>query len=310
MILVTGGAGFIGTHLCARLMRNDHQVVSIDIADPISAVPNIEYRHVDIRNKTLLSETVAECDLVYHLAAIVSVPLCEEHPEESYQTKVVGTQNLIQILDEQKRNIPIVFASSAAVYGEKGNHGLALKETDSLVHQPESLLSNYARHKAACEVLLNEAHSVPSLSLRFFNVYGPGQDPKSPYSGVITQFAENIRSNQPIEIFGSGKQTRDFVSVGDICGALTYIAGSNDSKKFFQAQVLNLGSGLPTSIHKLAETMLSISNKTSEINFRPERTGDILHSLSDISKANEVLGWTPEVDLKTGIQETLDLSQL
>jgi len=303
-ILITGGAGFIGTHLCRKLIQKGHSVKVLDLKTPTQPIPQVTYIQGDIRD----SETVLQClqniDVVFHFAAIVSVPVCQNNPVESHQTNLMGTMILLDAIHKTQtlhgKPIRIVFASSAAVYGHDGQNGIPLSESLPTA-QP---ISFYAAQKLGSEHLFRlyaEKARIPSLIFRFFNVFGPGQDPSSPYSGVISIFTSHVKAKKPLTLFGDGSQTRDFISVHDIVSACALSLSLPENQ--FNAQILNLGSGETTTITQLADFVMSISNQTVPMNHVDPREGDVKHSLANIQKATTILNWAPTTSLRQGLAE-------
>lgn len=304
-ILVTGGAGFIGTHLCRALREQGLKVTSLDLRKPETAIEGVEYVQGDVRNVVLLQSLVNKTDLVYHLAATVSVPLCQNDPLESYSNNFTATLMVLQAIRQRAEAskspaIPMAFASTAALYGEMGNDGRALKEQDVA----ERFLSFYAAQKHASEraiQLYNSCHGVPAQMFRFFNVFGPGQDPKSPYSGVITVFSELAKAGKPLPLNGGGTQTRDFVSVKDIAQACVSLLQL--SREQWTATPMNLGTGATITVKELAHMISELSGKNVEAVNAPEREGDVLHSKADIGLAKKTIEFKPSVGLREGLQE-------
>ena len=311
-ILITGGAGFIGTHLCRKLLGLGHEVISLDLkGTPITAVSGVRYIQGDARDQTTIARILGPRNVttVYHLAATVSVPICQNDPIQSYSHNVGATLSVLESCREElarrksigdMRSLKIAFASSAALYGDLGNHGRPLSEKQTAPR----FASFYAAQKHASEKAIELYHStfgLPAMIFRFFNVYGHGQDPTSPYSGVITVFTKLAREGTPLKLENGGKQTRDFVSVTEIAAALARALFVTDDQ--WDASPINLGSGVSTSVRTLAELIRKISNSRSEILNAPPRQGDVLHSLADVSRAREVLGFQTAIELSNGLSE-------
>ncbi len=293
-ILITGGAGFIGTHLARRALSEGHQVTSWDVRAPLKAVSGVEYLHRDVREIENYQNELFKFDLIYHLAAIVSVPLCQKDPVGSFETNVRSTIKIATALRNHPQKIPLVFASSSAVYGVLGDQHPKLKE-DLMLGAPLSL---YAAQKRFCEDVLRnflQLESRPFLGLRFFNIYGEGQDRHSPYSGVMTLYAHAAETNQPIQIFGDGKATRDFVFVDDVVKVCLQLGRGlvDGDPKLQNIDVLNVGSGQTITIDQLADLYLKKSQSYVTKNYAPPRPGDILHSCANIEKLQKITGWTP-----------------
>lgn len=290
-ILITGGSGFIGTHLTRLLLSQGHQVRILDLKAP-QHPPHSQLTWVpgDIRKPEDLRAALAQpVDFVFHLAAIVSVPECENDPEGSARTNVEGTRNMADaILASPRPGTPLVFASSAAIYGDACKDETPLKEDP----EPFEPVSHYGRQKLESEILIRKyvlERGLRALSFRFFNVFGEGQDPSSPYSGVITRFREAIRNGQEALLFNEGKNTRDFISVTDIaraCGLALHSPASH-----LQGQAVNLCSGRSTSVTHLYQEMCLQAGAEPRFKLMPPREGDILNSCGDPARARKLLGF-------------------
>lgn len=307
-ILITGGSGFIGTHLIDDLSRHGFQCFNLDIKAP--AAPSAAKHFLeDVRNTKRLSEIIRdECiDLVVHFAAIVSVPVCENEPTTSTSVNLIGTESVCEAVritsytnGQIGKVIPIVFASSAACYGRLGDNGIAVHESMSL----DSFEGFYAFQKYSSEKLLEQyarRFQIPSISFRFFNVYGKGQDPTSPYSGVITRFKRFLEDKKPITVFGDGSQTRDFISVRDIVMAIRLGIQSKWSPA--KALVMNLGTGRSTTVKELGSLMMDMAGSRLPFDHHPHRIGDIKHSLADTGKAEIHLGFRAQIRLENGLKD-------
>lgn len=302
--LVTGGAGFIGSHLVEALSLTGH---SVTVLDNLSSghkknvetfISNrVQFVEGDIRDTVLLDQLVKNCDGIFHLAALVSVPQSIEQPKDSFEINLQGTLNVLECCRKQP-NVRLVFASSAAVYGD--TKICPVKET--IVGTP---LSPYGLHKWMCEEqasLYAALYSVNSVGLRFFNVFGPRQDPSSPYSGVISIFIDRLRRGQAPTIFGDGSQTRDFVYVGDVVQAL--IKAMNSEKQGFSAY--NVGRGESVTINMLWKILCNVVSADLPAKFGPAREGEIHTSLANISKIEMELGYAAETNLQEGLKKTYE----
>ena len=302
-VLVTGGAGFIGSHLVDRLLAEGFEVT---VLDDFSAgrIENIschkdmrEFRLVrgDVRDVGLVEKVVEDVDAVFHEAALVDVALSVENPVLFNEVNVVGTLNLLKAcLDSDVKRF--VFASSAAVYGDSKP---AMKREDML---PEPI-SPYGVSKLAAEnyvQVFNELYSLETVCLRYFNVYGPRQGFTSSYNGVITAFMSRLLKGQPPVIHGDGKQTRDFVHVDDVVSASMLALES----KNVVGEVFNIASGTTTKVCELANMLQRITNtKGLKPVFTQNKAGDIRHISGDISKAQELLGFYPKIRLEDGLSK-------
>jgi UDP-glucose 4-epimerase len=300
-ILVTGGAGFIGSHLVDALLAGGHAVTVVDdlsTGHRHNLDPNARLIVGDVADPVLMRAAMAEADACFHLAAIASVARGNTDWSGTHRTNLSGT---IVVFDAARAagRIPVVYASSAAVYGMQPD--LALHE--NLTPAP---LSAYGADKLGCELHAAVAwgvHGVPTCGFRFFNVYGPRQDPKSPYSGVISIFADRIARGGAITIDGDGGQTRDFIYVADIIRHL--IAGLDLLLVSPGSAVFNACTGHATSIRELAETIAVAADQEPNLAFGPARPGDIRSSLGNPNRAIAALGIKAETRLLTGLAKTL-----
>lgn len=253
----------------------------------------------DIADAAVVARCMADADGVFHLAAIASVARANEAWAATHRTNLTGT---IVILDAARRAnargpIPVVYASSAAVYGD--NDALPLSET--VVTRP---LSAYGADKLGCELharVAGHVHGVATTGLRFFNVFGPRQDPSSPYSGVISIFCDRLRRGQNLTVYGTGLQQRDFVYVADVVRALIAAMESPATT----APVYNVCTGVAISILELAQTLGSLFGREPVFEFKAARPGDIARSLGSALAIRRALGWEPRVSLAAGLVETV-----
>lgn len=291
-ILITGGAGFIGTHLARQLVASGHKVTSWDIKTPTNPVAQVHYLQRDVRHFSDFQNEILAFDFVFHFAAIVSVPLCQKDPQGAYATNVEAAAKIAQHLAHHQR--PLIFSSSSAVYGNLGSEHAHIAE--SLALPPP--LSVYAVHKKSMEDVLRQlktSQQAPFLSLRFFNVYGEGQERNSPYSGVMTIYAQAADEGAPLKVFGDGKTTRDFVHVTDvakICSQLLELVREQGAQ--FPYNEINVGTGTTITINELAQMYAQRSQHRSQINYQPAREGDIPRSCADITRLKNLLGWSPQ----------------
>lgn len=303
LYLVTGGCGFIGSHLCDALLAQGHAVRILDDLStgrlenkPAAA----ELLRGDVADIGLAGLAMAGVDGCFHLAAIASVERGTQDWLGTHRTNLTGA---ITIFDAARRarpdgaKVPVVYASSAAVYGD--NPQVPLGEATGL--RP---LSAYGADKLGCELharVATDVHGVPTAGLRFFNVFGPRQDPKSPYSGVISIFCDRLRAGNGIRIDGDGGQTRDFVYVADVVAAL--IAAMREMPR--ESAVFNVCTGRETSIMALARTIGELCDRPPEIEFAAPRIGDVRASVGDPRQAAARLGFTAGVSLRDGLARTL-----
>jgi len=301
-ILVTGGAGFIGSHIVDRLLDEGFKVRVLDnlsTGDKKNLAKHqnkksFQFIEGDIRNFDLVKKTVKGVDAVFHEAALVSVTRSVENPLLSNEINVTGTVNLLKAcVDAHVKRF--VYASSCAVYGDTET----LPNHENLAPKP---LSPYAVEKLAAENYAKVFHNVYGLettSLRYFNVYGPRQK-YGPYSGVISIFINRLLENKPPIIYGDGKQTRDFINVKDVVEANMLAL----SKREAVGEVFNISTGEATTINKLTESIQKIMGKTSlkPVHAEP-RPGDIKHSYGDIINARRKLEYEPKIQLEKGLSE-------
>ena len=291
--LVTGGAGFIGSHLVRRLSTRGPVTVLDDLSSGKKenlAGLGCAFLPGSILDPAPLAEACAGATHVFHLAALVSVPESVSHPARCHEINVEGTRRVLAAA-AQAGVRRLVLASSCAVYGDEPT--MPKKETS-----PVAPASPYAESKLAGEKICAEA-SLPAVALRFFNVYGPRQDPRGPYAAAVPKFLEAARAGSPITIFGDGHQTRDFVYVDDVTAALEHAALSPSLSGIY-----NVASGHSVSVLHLAELVLGLTGLRSVIRHAPARPGDILHSSASIEKLRAT-GWKPSFDLAAGLQNIL-----
>lgn len=298
-VVVTGGLGFIGSHLVEKLSE-DNLVVVID-DQSTGKVENIKHLNLSKIDITLgditsinLDEIFDGADYVFHEAAVTSVQKSVEDPLNSNEVNITGT---LKVLEAAKNaNVKkVVLASSSAIYGD--TESLPLSEDNHI-----NPLSPYAVGKATGELYCNvfsEIYGLPTISLRYFNVFGLRQDPNSQYAAVIPIFIDKILKNESPVIYGDGEQSRDFVSVKHVVAANIMAAESKLTGAF------NIGLGKSTTINQLVDMINEILGKDVKPIYANERSGDIKHSLADISKAKS-LGYDPKADFKEELTETVE----
>jgi UDP-glucose 4-epimerase len=299
--LVTGGCGFIGSHLCDWLTQHGH---GVRVLDDLSAgkrenlPPGAEFIHGSINDLPVLHRAMAGMDGCFHLAAIPSVELGMTQWLATHHVNLTGTIAVFDAASRLPAPIPVVYASSAAVYGDTP----VLPIVETAQKRP---LSAYGADKYACElhaVVATEVHGVPTTGLRFFNVYGPRQDPKSPYSGVISIFCDRLRARMPVTIYGDGGQTRDFIFVGDVVTGLIQAM----ERRVPEARVFNLCTGRATPVLTLAQTIADLCGMQADIRFGPARAGEIRHSVGSSALGHDALNLPEPVTLRVGLQPVLD----
>jgi UDP-glucose 4-epimerase len=305
--LVTGCAGFVGSHLTQYLLDNDWTVVGVDNflsgyehnMQDFHDHPAFIFYERDIREPDLVRDIVRDISplvAIFHLAAVVSVPYSVKHPEETMEINHTATMSLLA--DALTVNVQtFVFAGSAAEYGDT-----------EIIPTPEDAATDRTRHNSPygkAKYLSSRAveASGRGCSLRFFNIYGPRQDPTSPYSGVISRFIDRGLTNTPLTVFGDGGQTRDFIHVHDAVRAYASAAGMIATPPL--RGIYNVATGLVTSILELAATLKIATNNDKDIQFLDERPGDIRHSLADISKFLHDTNFQPGMNLAQGLDDTV-----
>ena len=299
LYLVTGGAGFIGSHICEELVGRGARV---RVLDNLSSGYRRNLEHLggavelqvgDVRDPAALDQAAQGARYIFHEAALVSVFDSVERPVDNNDINITGTLNVLNAA--RKHGVKrVVFASSAAIYGNDP----ALPKVETMRPQPES---PYAIGKITGEYYLRvfaSLYGVSTVSLRYFNVYGPRQDPKSFYSGVISRFCDDIRHGRTPTVFGDGQQTRDFVFVKDVVQA-NLLAMHTD--RAGAGEAFNVAGGRTATLLDLIGAFAGLAGRTVEPHFKDARAGDIRHSAADITRARTVLGYQPAFDLAAGL---------
>ena len=301
-VLVTGGAGFIGSHLAEKLLSAG---AGVRVLDDISTgkrenLPRhdaMEFIEGDIRDSGSVARCVEGMNAVVHLAAVASVQASIDDPVRTHQVNFDGTLNLLEAARRAGAR-RFIYACSAAVYGDAA--GIPVSEDAA-----PNPLSPYAVDKLSGEYYLLHYHrkyGLPATSFRFFNIYGPRQDPSSPYSGVISIFMDRLRSNRPVTIFGDGMQTRDFVYVDDLAALLAQAVHGTQGV----GGVFNVGTGARNSLLQLLEHLERLSGGKIERRHEPQRLGDIQHSGADVSRLRRVFGDAPATPFDQGLKRLLE----
>jgi UDP-glucose 4-epimerase len=309
LVAVTGGAGFIGSHTVDRLLEGGYQVVVLDnfstgkrenLArwaqdDRLEIVP-VNIADGIFAPLAAVAARRGPVERIVHLAAQTAVVHSILNPLDDVRINYAGT---VQVMEYARAHDvkKVVFSSSAAVYGDVDE--LPVIETASC--KP---VSPYGIDKLGSEHFLyyySVVHAVPATALRFFNVYGPRQDPKSPYSGVISIFADRAMAGKPLTIFGDGEQTRDFVYVGDVARAVVSACLTDAGDR----AVMNIGTGSETSINLLAGTLVELCGGASRIGHTGARAGEIVRSVAAVERAHEILGFRAQTSLSDGLRETV-----
>ncbi|MGY5354841.1 NAD-dependent epimerase/dehydratase family protein [Wenyingzhuangia sp. IMCC45467] len=294
--VITGGAGFIGGHIAEYLSKQGHKVVVVDslrTGFKQNIAPfDVEFVEGDIRDKELLKKVIKGASAVFHLAALVSVPESLLKIDECVEINAIGTLNVLEAAKETP-NCKVVLSSSAANYGDNP----VLPKVESMIPEP---MTPYSVTKLDGEFYLKmyqNQWNVPTTSLRYFNVFGPRQNPNSAYAAAVPIFIYKALKNESITVFGDGEQSRDFIYVKDVVQANIFAATNGND-------VYNVALGYSTSIIELAQKIIKITNSKSEIIFLDERPGDIKHSKADPSKFQK-LGFKPQFTIDQALEETI-----
>jgi nucleoside-diphosphate-sugar epimerase len=304
IVLVTGGAGFIGSHIAAALTAAGARVRVVDDlstghAENVEEIGGeVDFVRASVNDAEALTRALEGVELVFHEAAIPSVPRSVENPLETHRACVEGTFSLLRAAHAAGVR-RLVYAASSSAYGDQPT----LPKREDMPPQP---LSPYAAAKLAgeyyCQVWAR-SYNFETVCLRYFNVFGPRQDPTSQYSGVISRFIAALSDGERPVIYGDGGQSRDFTYVANAVDANLRAAETTSGV----GQVINVANGERTTLNELLETLKRITGKTDvEAEYRETRVGDVRHSLADITRARELLGYEPQVDLEEGLRRTLD----
>lgn len=300
---VTGGAGFIGSHMTAALVASGCEVTVLDNLytgfrrNLSTCLDKVTFVEGDIRDAGAVARAVDGCDVVFHFAAEVSVSRTIEKPVESALVNEIGTLNVLTAA-RQNQVRRVVLSSSAAVYGNEA--GIPNRED-----MPNKPMSPYAVQKSTGEqyaAIFSDLYGLETVSLRYFNVFGPRQDPSSPYSGVISIFLDRANSGDRPQIYGDGEQTRDFIFVEDVVRA-NLLAACQDG---VSGMVFNIGTGRGITINQLWDEVRFLAGTTEVPDCKPARAGDIRTSIADIELAREKLHFQPEVSFQEGLKRTYD----
>ena len=303
-VLVTGGAGFIGSNLANELIRQGAKVRIIDNLvtgnrhnlDEIAG--DFDFIECDLNDDTALKPAISDVDIVFHQAALPSVPRSVDNPKETHQACVNATFNLLVHAKESGVQ-RVIYAASSSAYGDQPT----LPKVETMSPDP---LSPYAAAKLMGEYycrVFNRVYGLETLSLRYFNVFGPRQDPSSTYSGVISRFIDALMKNTTPVIYGDGEQTRDFTYIANVVDANIRAAQTSSGI----GNVMNVANGEKVSLNQLLETLKRITGRSDVIaEYLPERKGDVKHSQADNTRAVEWLGYAKLTDLEEGLKKTID----
>lgn len=302
-ILVTGGAGFIGSHLTEALVaRGEHVRVLDNLATghlenlkPVRG--HIEWLHGDIADLETVQNAARDTDVIFHQAALPSVPRSIKNPRASHDANLTGTLNiLIAARDHQVKRV--VMASSSSVYGNSPT----LPKVETFEPAP---LSPYAITKLAGEYyarVFANLYGLSTICLRYFNVFGPRQDPTSQYSGALAKFVRCALHGEPYPVHGNGEQSRDFTYIENVVRANLLAAAS----EIDGAAVINVAGGARTTLKQIIAALNELTHQTLPTEYGPSRAGDVLHSHADISRARELLAYEPTVDVREGLHRTIE----
>lgn len=304
IVLVTGGAGFIGSHIASALSESGARVRVLDDLttghleniDEIGG--DVEFIKGSVADENLLGKVLDGVELIFHEAAIPSVPRSVSKPRESHVASVEGTFSLL-LAARDNRVRRVIYAASSSAYGDQP----APSKSERMAPDP---LSPYAVAKLVgeyyCQVF-TRVYGLETVSLRYFNVFGPRQDPSSEYSGVVSRFISALLSGEQPVIYGDGEQSRDFTYIDNVVAANFSAAEAKDAT----GKVINVANGASITLNQLLAELKDLTgNHNVEAAYLPSRLGDVRHSLADISLAKQLLGYESKVDLREGLRRTID----
>ncbi|MGI8543555.1 MAG: SDR family oxidoreductase [Aridibacter sp.] len=303
-VLVTGGAGFIGSNLADGLIEQGAKVVIIDnfatgFRENLEEIRgSFEFVEGDLNDDSALKKAIKDVEIVFHQAALPSVPRSVDNPAETHEACVNATFNLL--LKAKENNVRrFIYAASSSAYGNQE----ILPKVETMKPEP---LSPYAAAKLMGEYycsVFSEVYGLEAISLRYFNVFGPRQNPSSFYSGVISRFIDSLMSGKTPVIFGDGEQSRDFTYIANVVNANIKAAQTNNGF----GEVINTANGERVSLNELLATIKKITGKEDvEADYQAERKGDVKHSQADNTKAKEIYGYEKLIGLEEGLQNTID----
>jgi nucleoside-diphosphate-sugar epimerase len=304
IVLVTGGAGFIGSSIASTLASSGARVRVIDdlstgyVENLDEIGGEIDFVNASLADETALRRALEDVEVVFHEAAIPSVPRSIENPRQTHIASVDSTFSLL-LASKEKNVRRVVYAASSSAYGDQP----AMPKREDMLPDP---LSPYAVAKLVgeyyCQVF-TRVYNLETLSLRYFNVFGPRQDPSSQYSGVISRFISMLLTDQRPVIYGDGEHSRDFTYIDNVVQANLKAAQTNKGV----GSVINIATGQRISLNQLLQEIKDLTGKGHvNADYQKPRTGDVVHSLADISRARELLGFEPRVGLREGLQLTID----
>ena len=302
--LVTGGAGFIGSHIASALASAGARVRVIDdlstgYRENLEEIKgDLDFVHGSLADEASLKKAIEDVELVFHEAAIPSVPRSVENPRQTHVASVESTFSLLLAARDHKVR-RVVYAASSSAYGDQPT----LPKVETMLPEP---LSPYAVAKLVgehyCQVF-TRVYGLETVSLRYFNVFGPRQDPSSHYSGVVSRFISDLLGGKRLAIYGDGEQSRDFTYIQNVVDANVKAA---ESAKGI-GQVINIANGERISLNQLLDELKSLTGKPDVVaDYQEPRAGDVKHSLADITRARDLLGFEPRVGLRPGLELTID----
>jgi nucleoside-diphosphate-sugar epimerase len=302
--LVTGGAGFIGSHIASALVASGARVRILDDLstghrENLEEIGgDIDFVQGSVADEALLKRVLDGVELVFHEAAIPSVPRSVENPRQTHTASVDGTFSLLAAAREKKVR-RLIYAASSSAYGDQPT----LPKSEEMSPDP---LSPYAVAKLVGEYyarVFTRVYGLETFSLRYFNVFGPRQDPGSQYSGVVSLFISALLTNKRPVIYGDGEQSRDFTYIDNVVDANLKAASATSGP----GQVINIANGERITLNQLLQELKGLTGRSEiEADYREPRIGDVRHSLADISRARQLLGYEPRVGLSEGLQQTID----
>ena len=302
--LITGIAGFIGSTLARAVLAQGGKVVGFDNfstgkRENLAEVLNqIRFYEANLLDLEALREASRGVDYVFHEAALPSVPRSVKDPVGSNQTNVDGTLNLLVAARDAKVK-RVIYAASSSAYGDTPT----LPKREDMLPRP---LSPYATAKLASEYYMTSfyrCYGLETVCLRYFNVFGPRQDPSSPYSGVLAKFITQMLKGEPPTIFGDGEQSRDFTYVDNVIEANLLAATTQNSE--VAGRVFNVATGRQTSLYQTIQILKELTSYSGDVTYGPERIGDVKHSLADVSLAKQWFGYIPKVEFEEGLARTV-----
>ncbi|MGE5141714.1 MAG: SDR family oxidoreductase [Rudaea sp.] len=302
-VLVTGGAGFIGSHLVEALVARGYRTRVLDnlatghLENLSGVAKDVEFVRTDLRDFDAVCAAVRGVELVYHEAALPSVSRSVQNPRDSNEANVTGTLNLLTAArDAGVRRV--IMAASSSVYGK--NEALPKEES-----MPPAPLSPYAVSKAAGEMYMRvfaELYGIETVCLRYFNVFGPRQDPTTQYAGAIAKFMSCALRGEPYPVFGDGEQSRDFTYVANVVEANLLAAAAPIDRH----ALVNIACGERASLNRVIQILNELTGRRLPVKYLPARAGDVRHSLASIDRARALLGYRPQIGLREGLEKTFE----